>query len=179
MEGPLVTDQQVPTGHIPSQASPPDGPRPTLGPQSFCFACGSQIDARAEVCPNCGVRQPGAAGAVSRSTGKDRLAAAAFALVVGGFGVHKFYLGQVGLGVVYLLLSWTGIPSLIAWIEGILYLRTSETKWVAEYGGTVRQRSGAAIGCLWLLAILPLIAIVFSIVALIFLGGQVRSILNT
>lgn len=148
----------------------PSGPS-----QIFCFACGAQIDGRAEICPNCGVRQPGT-GAVSGSTGKDRLAAAAFAFVLGGFGVHKFYLGKVGLGVVYLLLSWTGIPSLIAWIEGILYLRTSEAKWVAEYGGTVRQRSGAAIGCLWLLAIVPLIAIALAIVVLVFLGTPVRSI---
>lgn len=154
-------------------ATVPSGPS-----QIYCFACGEQIDGRAEICPKCGVRQPGAPGSASTSAGKDRLAAAAFALLVGGFGVHKFYLGRVTAGIVYLLLCWTGIPSLIAWIEGILYLRTSEAQWVAKYGGTVQQRSGAAIGCLWLLAILPLIALV-SVVALIFLGSQVRTILNT
>jgi rRNA maturation endonuclease Nob1 len=24
----------------------------------YCYACGKQIDARAEICPKCGVRQP-------------------------------------------------------------------------------------------------------------------------
>ncbi|MFH4181154.1 zinc ribbon domain-containing protein, partial [Acinetobacter baumannii] len=26
-------------------------------PTKFCYACGQQIDARAEICPKCGVRQ--------------------------------------------------------------------------------------------------------------------------
>ena len=42
------------------------------------------------------------------------------ALLVGGIGVHKFYAGRVGLGIVYLLFCWTFIPALIALIEGIV-----------------------------------------------------------
>ena len=36
---------------------------------------------------------------------------------LGGFGVHKFYFNEVGVGLVYLIFSWTFIPSLIALIE--------------------------------------------------------------
>jgi len=39
------------------------------------------------------------------------------ALFLGGLGIHKFYLNRPGLGVLYLLLCWTYIPSIIAFIE--------------------------------------------------------------
>lgn len=110
-------------------------------------------------------------------TGKSRIVAAALALILGGIGLHKFYLGKVALGVVYLLFSWTGIPSLIAWVEGITYLAKSNEEWARQYGGAVETPSGAAIGCLWIVALLPFLAI-FAVVALIFLGGQVSTILS-
>lgn len=148
-------------------------PMPPAVPMKFCQACGAQIDARAEICPRCGVRQPGTSG----GGGKDRALAAALALLVGGLGIHKFYLGKVALGVLYLLFSWTGIPSLIGWIEGITYLLASDETWARQYGGPVQPANGVAIGCLWLVALLPLLAII-SIIALVFLGGQVSSILS-
>jgi TM2 domain-containing membrane protein YozV len=148
-------------------------PTPSGFPTKFCSACGAQIDSRAEICPRCGVRQPMA----TAGTGKDRALAAALALLVGGLGIHKFYLGNTALGVLYLLLSWTGIPSFIGWIEGISYLLRSDAAWAAQYGGPVRRANGVAIGCLWLFALLPLLAIL-AVVALIFLGGQVSNILS-
>lgn len=33
-------------------------------------------------------------------------------------GLHKFYLGQPGWGVAYLLLSWTPIPRIACAVEG-------------------------------------------------------------
>ena len=56
----------------------------------------------------------------------DRITAGVLAVIVGGLGVHKFYLGKIGLGIVYLLFCWTGIPSVIGLIEGILYLVKSD-----------------------------------------------------
>jgi TM2 domain-containing membrane protein YozV len=38
----------------------------------------------------------------------------------GGFGALKFYMGQIGIGVVYLLFSWTTIPFLVAFVETFL-----------------------------------------------------------
>ena len=48
---------------------------------------------------------------------KSRIAAALLAFFLGGFGVHKFYLGKIGQGFLYLIFCWTFIPAIIAFIE--------------------------------------------------------------
>ncbi len=44
------------------------------------------------------------------------------AFFLGGIGMHKFYAGKVGEGIFYLILCWTFIPSIIAFIEFIIAL---------------------------------------------------------
>ena len=39
------------------------------------------------------------------------------ALFLGGIGAHHFYLGSIGLGILYLLLCWTFIPGVVALVE--------------------------------------------------------------
>ncbi len=58
---------------------------------------------------------------------KDKNVAAILALFLGGIGVHKFYLGRSGWGILYLLFSWTMIPSFAALIEFII-LATMDTE---------------------------------------------------
>lgn len=41
------------------------------------------------------------------------------AFLLGGIGVHKFYAGKTGAGICFLLFCWTGIPAIIALIDGI------------------------------------------------------------
>lgn len=65
---------------------------------------------------------------------KSRIVAALLAFLLGGIGVHKFYLGQTAMGVVYLLFSWTFIPMFISWIEGLVYLLSSERAFALKYG---------------------------------------------
>lgn len=55
-------------------------------------------------------------------SGKSRYAAAILAILLGGFGIHKFYLGAWGWGLIYLLFSWTFVPAFVGIIEGIRYL---------------------------------------------------------
>ena len=57
---------------------------------------------------------------------KSKVTAGILAIFLGGLGIHKFYLGQGGMGVLYLLFCWTGIPELIGFIEGIIYLTSSD-----------------------------------------------------
>jgi TM2 domain-containing membrane protein YozV len=75
-----------------------------------------------------------AAGDAVTRTGKTKLAASLLAILLGGLGIHKFYLGDTTLGVVYLVFFWTFIPALIGFIEGIMWLTQSNDVWLAKYG---------------------------------------------
>lgn len=57
---------------------------------------------------------------------KNRVTAGLLAILLGGIGVHKFYLGKTGVGLIYILFCWTGIPAIIGLIEGIIYLTQSD-----------------------------------------------------
>ena len=41
-------------------------------------------------------------------------------------GLHKFYVGQPGWGLAYLLLSWTPVPRIASIVEGIWYLTRTD-----------------------------------------------------
>ncbi len=84
-------------------------------------------------------RAIGASGAaVGRE--KNKVAAGLFALLLGGFGVHKFYLGYTMPAILMLVIFLVGIPlmfigigflmvsaiGVIALIEGIIYLTKSD-----------------------------------------------------
>ena len=106
--------------------------------EKFCTECGSLIRVNAEICPKCGVRQTPPPctinlGAISPN-GKSKLAAALFAIFLGCIGVHKFYLGQTGWGVAYLLFCWTGVPAIVGLIEGILLLVMTNADFDRKYG---------------------------------------------
>ena len=48
---------------------------------------------------------------------KDVTVAIVLAFFLGGFGAHRFYLGEMGMGFLYLIFCWTFIPHLIAFVE--------------------------------------------------------------
>ena len=57
---------------------------------------------------------------------KDKTTAGLLAILLGGIGAHKFYLGKTGQGILYLIFCWTYIPGIIGLIEGIKYLTKNE-----------------------------------------------------
>jgi hypothetical protein len=65
---------------------------------------------------------------------KSKVAAGVLGIILGGIGAHKFYLGNIGMGILYLVFSWTFIPSLVGFIEGILYLTMSDAEFARKYG---------------------------------------------
>lgn len=96
--------------------------------ETVCRSCGQTVNAAAEICPHCGVRL------LMPPAQKSKLAAALLAFFLGGLGIHKFYLGKTLWGIIYLVFCWTGIPSIIGFIEGILYLIKSEEAFHQQYG---------------------------------------------
>lgn len=102
-----------------------------IGPgQKYCHACASVLDARAGICPLCGVRQ----AATQPLAGKNKLVAALLAIFLGAIGAHKFYLGLPKQGVVYLIFFWTFIPAVIGIGEGLIYLSMSDSDFAAKFG---------------------------------------------
>lgn len=100
--------------------------------EQYCSSCGAIIKREAEICPECGVRnRPFGDSAASGS--KDRVTAGVLAILLGWFGAHKFYLGDTGLGILYLCFFWTGIPAIVGLIEGILYLTKTDEEFHRAY----------------------------------------------
>jgi hypothetical protein len=85
----------------------------------FCSSCAGEMSKEAHACPKCG--QPNASNPQLSGAPKSRITAGVLALLLGGIGVHKFYLNKAGLGIVYLLFCWTFVPAIIALVEAILY----------------------------------------------------------
>lgn len=69
---------------------------------------------------------PGQVPHAALRSGRDKTTAAILAILLGGFGVHKFYLGNWGWGIVHLMFTWTTLPFFLGFIEGIRYLLLSE-----------------------------------------------------
>ena len=68
---------------------------------------------------------------------KSKVAAGLLAFFLGGFGIHKFYLGYVGAGIVHIILTITIIGILVNWlillIETIIYLTKSDQEFHQTY----------------------------------------------
>ncbi|MBQ0074344.1 MAG: NINE protein [Prevotella sp.] len=67
------------------------------------------------------------------SSGKNRTTAAILGIILGGFGVHHFYLGNSGKGILYLLFCWTYIPAIVGFVEGIIFLTQSDEEFASKY----------------------------------------------
>ncbi len=97
----------------------------------YCRDCGEKIATSAAVCPHCGGAQLNV-GLATVPMAKSRVTAAILALFLGGIGVHKFYLGHTGMGILYLFFSWTCIPAMIAVVEGIIMLTQSDDEFAMK-----------------------------------------------
>lgn len=82
----------------------------------------------------------------SSAGSKNKVAAGLLGIFLGGLGIHKFYLGFTGPGLVYLLVNtvgWIvtvfmlGIPNIVlgimAFIEGIIYLTKTDEEFEQTY----------------------------------------------
>ena len=79
-----------------------------------CTTCGEQIAASAPACPKCGA--PNAAMAQKVSV-KGMVPAALLCFFLGAFGIHRFYVGKIGTGILMILtLGGLGIWTIIDFV---------------------------------------------------------------
>ena len=82
---------------------------------------------------------PPVGAALPSNVNSTKLAAGICAILLGGFGVHKFVLGYTGTGVLTLVISVVvcglgyTVMQIIGIVEGILYLTKTDEQFYAEY----------------------------------------------
>lgn len=64
---------------------------------------------------------------------KDKNVAGILALFLGMFGIHRFYLGQIGLGFFYLIFFWFPLMWFIGLIDAIVFFATDKDAFDAKY----------------------------------------------
>jgi TM2 domain-containing membrane protein YozV len=91
-----------------------------------CGECGKEVSNVAKYCPSCGFT-------AGKYVGKSKGLAVVLALFLGGLGIHKFYLGKIWLGFLYLIFCWTFIPVILGVIDAIVLATKNER----EFSGAV------------------------------------------
>lgn len=100
----------------------------------YCKNCGSVIERNAKFCPDCGAAQNGAApqqpviNVVNQNTNinknfgyihKRKWVAFFLCLFLGYFGAHRFYVGKIGTGIIWLFTAgFFGI----GWILDLIFI---------------------------------------------------------
>ncbi len=72
---------------------------------------------------------------------KDKNIAGILALFLGGFGVHRFYLGQTGLGVFYLIFCWFPLMWIIGLVDAIVFFAMDKENFDIKYNKHFYQLS--------------------------------------
>ncbi len=90
--------------------------------EKLCHNCGLRIKKDVVVCP------------YYKDEGRVRkVLLVLLALLLGGIGLHKFYVGKHWQGLLYVLFCWTGIPSLVSLFEAIVYIFLTEDRLNQKY----------------------------------------------
>lgn len=76
---------------------------------------------------------------------KNKTTAALLAFFLGGIGIHQFYLGNNGKGILYLIFSWTFIPLLIAFIDFFILILMSDEQFNFNYNRAYIPQSQTVI----------------------------------
>lgn len=90
---------------------------------NYCQNCGQETHAMADYCVKCGSK-------LIKKQLKSQLAAGLLGVFLGGFGVHRFYLGYIGIGIAQIIVTLItcGLGWIWGFIEGILILTGNISK---------------------------------------------------
>ncbi len=70
----------------------------------------------------------------SEESKQKKMVAGILAILLGAFGIHKFYLGYITAGIIQIVLSaLCGIGGIIGLIEGIIYLTKTDDEFESVY----------------------------------------------
>ena len=69
----------------------------------YCAHCGAQLVDEAVVCPKCGCAVAPTKTVDPNASPKSRLITLLLCIFVGGLGIHRFYVGKIGTGILFLL----------------------------------------------------------------------------
>jgi len=74
---------------------------------------------------------------------RNRHVAAFLGLIMGWVGIQKFYIGQIGLGVLSAVFSWTFIPMIIGFIDFIRFMIMDDQEFDNRYNNASFTTGGA------------------------------------
>ncbi|WP_394389111.1 TM2 domain-containing protein [Shewanella woodyi] len=109
--------------------------------ESLCTQCSQKIDSSLITCPECHATQglEALAGVDPNIHIKNQKLAIWFSFLLGGLGIHRFYLGQYMKGSLYLVFSWTLVPVLVGWVDAIRTLNMSPFNFAQRYSRKVER----------------------------------------
>ena len=96
--------------------------------EEYCWNCAARTGPSAATCLSCGgdLRSRGPAPTTLPMTGgrKSKMTAALLGILVGGFGIHRFYLGYTAIGIIQIIVTICtfGFGAIWGFVEGILIL---------------------------------------------------------
>ncbi len=66
---------------------------------------------------------------------EKKVVAGILGILLGGLGIHKFYLGYTNAGIIQIVITFCtfGLGGLIGLVEGIIYLTKSDEDFVQTY----------------------------------------------
>jgi TM2 domain-containing membrane protein YozV len=101
----------------------------------YCPSCGKENLQGVFFCAYCGASIGAPQGKIGydpsqAEEAKSKIAAGLFGILLGGFGIHRFYLGYVGMGIAQIIVTicTCGFGAIWGFIEGILILVGSINK---------------------------------------------------
>lgn len=95
-----------------------------------CSNCGQDNPYAARFCGKCGAAMPAAQASTVAEDAKSKLTAGLLGILLGWLGIHRFYLGYVGIGIAQIIVTLVtfGLGGIWGFIEGILILTGSINK---------------------------------------------------